>query len=237
MPLDEISDADSQYSAGRPTLASRVLNAGKKLAAGALIASALMTAPAVASSYNLIPSYGYSNIVQDVGVTSASFAAGDYFVAKRNKEKYGLEELAESTAKGMAMGTFLNQGLKPFNELPSGRTADGFLKRNIAGFGLLNPFFVATYQAANYLIKNSYTPYNLVKGLFTGRTWKLPYIIYKDVYKKEFIPSLRDSMKYLGLPLVYIWNFLPASMIIPASAALNFAFSVIMSKKKKPDKG
>lgn len=149
--------------------------------------------------------------IRAVATTMLSYSFGKYLANKRKITRKGLKD-------EFYIGAFASPALYATYAVIN-RISNPILK---TAFGLATQFPLITgiILGMEYLTEKGYTPWKLFKGLFTGKTWKLPYEMYKEKFKPKYKNALTENYKWVSLPVVANYNFVPLEWQVPAVAGV-----------------
>ncbi|NOZ80039.1 MAG: hypothetical protein GXP63_00055 [DPANN group archaeon] len=152
--------------------------------------------------------------------TTLSYVAAHYL----SNRKKGFEK--KSLIKEMYLGAAMTPALN-FMYSTLHTIANPFLRYGgwlLGGVPVVNSYFLG----AQYIIKE-YSPLKLVKGLFTGETYKLPFKT-ADYIGKNLWSVSRALLKYLAVPFYFVLNYTPLAWNVPVSAIGRVALRYVLQK-------
>lgn len=156
----------------------------------------------------------------NLAATSISYLTAHY-LAKRKEgfTKKGVK--GDLYMGGMVTGIFYTM-LKYLHQIEN-----PFLRWG-AYLGVTVPIFNLGFIATKYFIDN-YSPKKLLKGLFNGETYKMPFRVLGHV-ARTFFPALKAVYKWFALPMFPILNYLPLQYNMPALALTRTGYRYLLEK-------
>ncbi|NOZ80040.1 MAG: hypothetical protein GXP63_00060 [DPANN group archaeon] len=158
--------------------------------------------------------------ILNLAATTGSYLVAHYF-AKRK------EGFTRKGVKGdLYMGGLVTAVFYNFLEYLH-RIENPFLRWG-AYLGISIPIFNIGFITTKYFIDN-YNPKRLIKGLFNGETYKMPFKVFGHL-AKTFFPALKAVYKWFALPMFPVLNYLPLQYNMPALAVNRVGYRYLLEK-------
>ncbi|MFH1409642.1 MAG: hypothetical protein ABIH34_07060 [Nanoarchaeota archaeon] len=158
------------------------------------------------------------------GLINLVSTTGSYILgtALAKKGKMDSQELKEEVNLGNTITGLLYPIYRWLDAIPNPIT------KSIAGLGIAMPSVIAAVTGFKK-IYSDYTPPKIAQKIASGEILNAPRDMY-ETFKKDYLTTLKESYKWLTLPLIGVWNFVPLKWMLPATAAVRTGFRFLTHK-------
>lgn len=156
----------------------------------------------------------------NLATTTLSYVTAHYLINR--KKGFEKKSLMGDMYLGAAMTPALNLMFNALHAIANPLARWGAWL--VGGIPIMSSYFLG----AQHVIKE-YSPLKIVKGLFTGETYKIPFKTANYVRKNLWAAS-KELLKYFAIPFYFVLNHAPLALNIPISSVGRVGFRYLVQK-------